>query len=70
VVKAPAAWLIDQCGLKGKTLGGAAIHEQQPLVIVNQGNATGNEIVLLAEEVRRAVKEKFGIELQPEVNYI
>lgn len=70
VVKIPAAWLIDQCGLKGKTVGGAAIHEKQPLVIVNQGGATGEDIARLAEEVQRAVKEKFTIELQPEVNYI
>jgi UDP-N-acetylmuramate dehydrogenase len=70
VVKISAAWLIDRCGLKGKTVGGAAIHENQPLVIVNQGNATGEEIALLAEEVRRTVYEKFKIELQPEVIYI
>ncbi|MDR0866035.1 MAG: UDP-N-acetylmuramate dehydrogenase [Candidatus Symbiothrix sp.] len=70
VVKIPAAWLIDQCGWKGKTLGGAAIHEKQPLVIVNRDNATGNDIALLAEEVCRTVKEKFKIELQPEVIYI
>ena len=70
VVKIPAAWLIDRCGLKGKTSGGAAIHEKQPLVIVNRKHATGNDIALLAEEVRAAVKEKFAIELQAEVNYI
>jgi UDP-N-acetylmuramate dehydrogenase len=70
VVKIPAAWLIEQCGLKGKTLGGAKISEKQPLVIVNQGNATGDEIVRLAEEVQQTVHEKFKIELQTEVNYI
>jgi UDP-N-acetylmuramate dehydrogenase len=70
IVKVPAAWLIDKCGLKGKTLGGAAIHDKQPLVIVNQNQATGNDIALLAEEVRRVVKEKFYVELEPEVNYI
>ncbi|GHT14790.1 UDP-N-acetylenolpyruvoylglucosamine reductase [Bacteroidia bacterium] len=70
VVKIPAAWLIDQCGLKGKTVGGAAIHEKQPLVIINQNQATGEDIAALAEEVCRAVKEKFFIDLQPEVNYI
>jgi len=69
-VKIPAAWLIEQCGLKGKTLGGAAISEKQPLVIVNKKQATGDEIALLAEEVRKAVNDKFAIELQPEVNYI
>jgi len=70
VVKIPAAWLIEQCGRKGKTVGGASVYEKQPLVIVNQANATGNDIALLAEEICRSVKEKFFIELQPEVNYI
>jgi len=70
VVKIPAAWLIDRCGLKGKTVGGAAIHDRQPLVIVNRGKATGNDIAKLAEEVCKTVKEKFSIDLTPEVNYI
>ncbi|MDH8701383.1 UDP-N-acetylmuramate dehydrogenase [Dysgonomonadaceae bacterium PH5-43] len=69
-VKIPAAWLIEQCGLKGLEYGGAAIYEKQPLVIINKNNATGNDIALLAEEVRTAVINKFGIELMPEVNYI
>ena len=70
MVKVPAAWLIEQCGLKGKTVGGAAVHEKHALVIVNQNRATGQEIALLAEEICKTVKEKFNIELQPEVNYI
>jgi UDP-N-acetylmuramate dehydrogenase len=70
VVKVPAAWLIEQCGLKGKQSGGAAIHEKQALVIVNQNNATADDIAFLAGEVCRAVKEKFKIELQPEVTCI
>jgi UDP-N-acetylmuramate dehydrogenase len=70
VVKVPAAWLIEQCGLKGKTCGGAAIYEKQPLIIVNQDNATGKDIAALAETVCREVKKKFSIELQPEVNYV
>ncbi|MDR1720005.1 MAG: UDP-N-acetylmuramate dehydrogenase [Dysgonamonadaceae bacterium] len=70
VVKVPAAWLIDQCGMKGATVGGAAIFERQPLVIVNKGGATGNDIAQLAEKVKTAVKQKFGVELRPEVNYI
>ena len=69
-VKVPAAWLIEHCGLKGKTIGGAAVYEKQPLVIVNQGNASGQDIADLAAEICSAVKEKFFIELQPEVNYI
>jgi UDP-N-acetylmuramate dehydrogenase len=70
VVKIPAAWLIEQCGLKGASVGGAAVHTQQPLVIVNQDHATANDIVSLAEKIQQEVKEKFGVELQPEVNYI
>jgi UDP-N-acetylmuramate dehydrogenase len=70
VVKVPAAWLIEQCGWKGKTSGGAAVHKKQPLVIINQDNATGDDIVRLAEAIQKSVKERFFIELQPEVNYI
>ena len=70
IVKLPAAWLIERCGLKGKTVGGAAVHEKQALVIINRNRATGQEIASLAEAVRKAVKEKFVVELQPEVNYI
>ena len=69
-VKIPAAWLIERCGLKGKTAGGAAVHEKQPLVIINQNKATGQEIASLAEDIKKTVKEKFNVELQPEVNYI
>ncbi|MCL1933918.1 MAG: UDP-N-acetylmuramate dehydrogenase [Candidatus Azobacteroides sp.] len=69
-VKIPAAWLIEQCGWKGKSAGGAAVHEKHALVIINQNRATGQEIASLAEEICKTVKEKFNIELQPEVNYI
>jgi len=69
-VKIPAAWLIEQCGLKGKTVGGAAVHEKQALVIINQNKATGQDIASLAAAIEKAVKEKFNVELQPEVNYI
>ncbi|MDR0768511.1 MAG: UDP-N-acetylmuramate dehydrogenase [Dysgonamonadaceae bacterium] len=70
MVKVPAAWLIDRCGLKGKTKGGAAVHEKQSLVIINRGNASGKDIADLAAEICRIVKKKFAVELQPEVNYI
>ena len=69
-VKIPAAWLIDQCGFKGKQLGDAAVYEKQALVIVNRGRATGEEVTLLAGEIQNAVKDKFSIELKPEVIYI
>ncbi len=69
-VKIPAAWLIEQCGWKGKTLGGAQVWPKQPLVIVNANNATAQDIIDLAAKVSASVKEKFGIDIHPEVNYI
>lgn len=69
-VKIPAGWLIEQCGWKGRSLGNAAVYEKQALVIVNKGGATGDEIKNLADAVIRDVREKFGIELKIEVNYI
>ncbi|MDD3078466.1 MAG: UDP-N-acetylmuramate dehydrogenase [Paludibacter sp.] len=68
--KIPAAWFIDQCNWKGKQLGHVGVHDKQPLVLVNKGGATGQEVVHLAEEIQKSVKKRFGIELYPEVNYI
>ena len=68
--KIPAAWLIEQCGWKGKKLGGAQVWPKQPLVIVNADHATPEEIIALAAEVSKSVKEKFNIDIKPEVNYI
>ncbi len=70
VVKIPAAWLIDQCGLKGKSIGKAVIHEKQSLVIINQGNATADDIAALSALVCESVEKKFNIELQREVLFI
>lgn len=70
LVKIPAAWLIEQCGWKGKTFGGAQVWPKQPLVIVNANNATPDDIIALAAQVSASVKEKFGIDIHPEVNYI
>jgi UDP-N-acetylmuramate dehydrogenase len=69
-VKVPAAWLIEQCGWKGRRMGAAGVHENQPLVIVNHGNATGTEIVSLAKAVKDSVRMKFNIELEFEVNIL
>ena len=70
-VKIPAAWLIEQCGWKGKTLGGAQVWHKQPLVIVNaEGKATPDDIINLAKQVSDSVFERFNIRINPEVNYI
>ena len=70
-VKVPAAWMIDQCGFKGMRLGGAQVYPKQPLVIVNAtGTATPEEIVALEQRVIGTIKEKYGIELHPEVEHV
>ncbi len=69
-IKIPAAWLIEQCGWKGLKAGNTGNHAHQALVIVNYGNASGNEIREHAEKVQNSVKEKFNISLHPEVNFI
>lgn len=70
LVKIPAAWMIEQCGWKGKRVGDAATHEKQPLVLVNHGQATGRDILTLAQQIHNAVLDKFGVEIIPEVNII
>lgn len=69
-IKVPAAWLIEQCGFKGKRMGGAQVYEKQPLVIVNTGGAQPQDIIGLAAEVANGVQQRFGIAISPEVNYI
>lgn len=69
-VKIPAGWMIDQCGWKGKSLGLAAVHDKQALVLVNRGGAKGSDIMALSDAVRASVREKFGIDIHPEVNFI
>ncbi|MCD7976590.1 MAG: UDP-N-acetylmuramate dehydrogenase [Tannerellaceae bacterium] len=69
-VKVPAGWLIEQCGFRGKSHGSVGVYEKQALVLVNLGGATGDEIALVAESIRTAVSEQFGIDLIPEVKYV
>ena len=68
--KIPAGWMIDQCGWKGRTLGNAGVHDKQALVLVNRGGATGRDVVALSDAIRHDVKNKFGIDIYPEVNII
>lgn len=70
LIKVPAAWLIEQCGWKGKTLGNIGVHKHQALVLVNYGDGDGKKIWELAMNIQSSVKERFGILLHPEVNVI
>ncbi|KQS47335.1 MULTISPECIES: UDP-N-acetylmuramate dehydrogenase [Flavobacterium] len=69
-VKVPAGWLIEKAGFKGKRFGDAGIHKNQALVLVNYGNATGQEILNVSKEIQKTVKELFDIEIEAEVNVI
>ncbi|ABM02085.1 UDP-N-acetylmuramate dehydrogenase [Psychromonas ingrahamii 37] len=69
-VKLAAGWLIEQANLKGAHIGGAAVHQQQALVLINQNNACAADVIQLANLVRTTVKEKFNINLEHEVRFI
>ncbi|GEC71718.1 UDP-N-acetylmuramate dehydrogenase [Flavobacterium flevense] len=69
-VKVPAGWLIEQAGFKGKRFGDAGIHKNQALVLVNYGNATGQEILAVSKDIQNTVFETFGIKIEAEVNVI
>lgn len=69
-IKIPAGWLIEQCGWKGKRVGNTGSHGRQALVLVNYGGAIGNEVWQLALDIKQSVHDKFGVEINPEVNVI
>jgi UDP-N-acetylmuramate dehydrogenase len=69
-VKVAAGWLIDNLGLKGFRIGGAQVHSQQALVLINTGTATSADIVQLAEEIQHRVLQAYNIRIEPEVLYV
>ncbi len=69
-IKIPAAWLIDQCGWKGRRMGKVGVHEKQALVLVNYGESDPQAIVNLAQRIQADVLERFGISLESEVNWV
>ena len=68
--KIAAGWLIDNAGLKGYRKADAGVHKNQALVLVNYGNASGSEIIDLAKEIQQTIKDKYGINIEPEVNIL
>ncbi|MCO5248966.1 MAG: UDP-N-acetylmuramate dehydrogenase [Chitinophagales bacterium] len=70
LIKIPAAWLIEKCGLKGARVGDIGNHDKQALVVVNYGNAKGKDAFLYIKDIQNTVQQTFGVLLRPEVNII
>lgn len=71
MVKVPAAWMIDRCGFKGREMGGAAVHQSQPLVLINKsGSASAEDILALESTIIEGVRARYGVVLSPEVEHI
>jgi UDP-N-acetylmuramate dehydrogenase len=64
--KLAAGWLIDQCGWRGRSIGAAGVHENQALVLVNRGGATGADVLRLSNKIREEVQAKYGVMLEAE----
>lgn len=70
MIKLSAAWMIDQLGWRGRSVGGAAVFDRHALVLVNRGNASGRDVLQLAGDITDSVEERFGVHLEPEPNLI
>lgn len=68
--KIPAGWLIEEVGLKGKKIGGAMVNEEHGNFVINKGSAKAQDVIILASLIKQQVRDKFGVELKEEVQYV